>query len=300
MDTIKLLVTGASGLAGAAIVREFGRQNIPVRALVRNKTKVSLPDLLCNVTYMEGDMLKPDSLYSALEGVERALLISSSNEYMVETQCSFIDACKSAGISHVIKFSGEESQIGYNPDNFRYTREHNEIETYLENSGLSWTHIRPSQFMQVYLREAISIRERGELCLPLEQIKMSPVALEDIAKVAVALMDKGGHERESLRMTGPEALSMPEIAVIIEKMTGRSVRYINTPWEQRRKTLLAAGLPKYLVNAIGEQTAERCRHPDAYVDLTTHHLFGVRPTYFEDFVSRHAEVFGKAELHHVI
>ena len=54
-----------------------------------------------------------------------------------------------------MKFSGAE--LGVDPKKFRFMRMHNEIEHYLENSGVAWTHLRPSQFMQVYLREAPAI-----------------------------------------------------------------------------------------------------------------------------------------------
>jgi uncharacterized protein YbjT (DUF2867 family) len=56
----------------------------------------------------------------------------------------FIDACKEAGVDHVIKFSGEEAQLGYDSQKFRFTREHEQIEDYLESSGMKWTHLRPS------------------------------------------------------------------------------------------------------------------------------------------------------------
>ena len=98
-----LLVTGAAGLSGSITVRAFVQHGTPVRALVRDLGKVATGHPL--VHYVQGDMLRPES---ALEGVERVLLISSSVPSMVETQCTFIDACKKAGVRHVIKFSGAE------------------------------------------------------------------------------------------------------------------------------------------------------------------------------------------------
>jgi uncharacterized protein YbjT (DUF2867 family) len=275
------------------VIKELISQDIPVRALVRSRDKARQFQSFPKVEIMEGDLLHPESLSAALDSVERVLLISSSNERMVETQCSFIDACKHAGVPHLIKFSGEESQIGFDPKLFRFTREHEEIEDHLENSGLQWTFLRPSQFMQVYLREAGAIKTKGALFLPLEDIKMSPVDVQDIAKIAVSLLYRGGHLSERLRITGPQALSMAEIASIIGTVTGRPVRYVNIPFEERRQALLAAGLPPFLVDAIEDQSAERRRHPQARVDLSTHQLFDVTPTTFEQFVLRHAVEFGK-------
>jgi len=294
-NTANILVTGAGGLNGSAIIREFQRQGIPVNALVRKLNTQTEGQKTANVNYVEGDMLRRDSLYRALDGVDRALLISTGNLEMVETQCSFIDACKAAGVSHVIKFSGEESGIGFDSKKFLFTRMHEEIEDYLESSGLQWTHIRPSQFMEVYLREADSIKNKGILALSLEDITMSPVSVDDIAKIAVALLSKDGHHGKSLRITGPQALSMGEIAATFTKVTEKPVRYLKIPLEVRRQGMLAAGVPEYFADAVYQQTVERLRHPVARVDLSTHQLFGITPIYFEDFARRHAKVFGKVD-----
>lgn len=141
----KTLITGAGGMNGSAIIKEFERQQIPVTALVRNLSKLPVDKPKAYITYTEGDMLRPDTLSAALDGVGRVLLMSTANLQMAETQCVFIDACKAAGVRHIIKFSGEESGIGFDSGKFIFTRMHEEIEDYLEASGLQWTHLRPSQ-----------------------------------------------------------------------------------------------------------------------------------------------------------
>ncbi|MBS0030415.1 NmrA family NAD(P)-binding protein [Chitinophaga sp. 22321] len=290
--TPKILVTGASGQSGSLVINECIRQGIAVRALVRNPDKAAAFKGAATVEMLAGDMLKPETLMPALQGVERALLISSSNEVMVDTQCTFIDTCRKAGVPHVIKFSGEECQTGYDFRNFRFTKEHRQIETHLEHSGLQWTHLCPSQFMQVYLREAGSVRNKGALFLSLEDISMSPVDLEDVAKIAVALLQQGGHQSERLRITGPAALTMSQIAAIITSVINKPVNYVKVSQEARNQLLLNAGVPLYLVEAIAAQSEERRRHPDAFVDLSTHQRFNIKPSHFEAFALRHAAVFG--------
>jgi uncharacterized protein YbjT (DUF2867 family) len=143
-----ILITGATGLSGSAVVREFARQKKPVRALVRSRAKARAFDKFATVEIVEGDMLRPETRGAALHDVDRVLMISSARERLLETQCTFIDASEKAGVRHIFKFSGKESGIGFNAQNFRSTREHEEIEHYLERSGPVWTHLRPSQFMQ--------------------------------------------------------------------------------------------------------------------------------------------------------
>lgn len=292
MKNISILVSGAAGNSGALIVKELVARQYQVNALVRDAAKAQHLANMPGVKVSVGDMAVKESLKPALEGMERVLLISSANDRMVETQCTFIDACKQAGVHHVIKFSGEESQQGYNPQRFRFTREHEQIEDYLESSGLQWTHLRPSQFMQAYLREAAPMRQTGELRLPLEKIRMSPVDLRDVAKIGAALLAEGGHYGESLRMTGPEALSMADIAGIMTSITGKTIRYVPVTWDERKAAL--HGLPAYFIEALAEQAAERKRNPEAFVDNDAHRLFGVTPTTFEQFAVQHNHVFNPA------
>jgi uncharacterized protein YbjT (DUF2867 family) len=286
-----ILVTGAAGLSGSAVIREFAGNGVPVRALVRHSAKAGALTGLRHVETVEGDMTRADTLGAALEGVSRVLLISSSTPQMLETQCRFIDACKASGVGHVVKFSGKESCIGYDAQRFRFTRMHEEAERYLEGSGLKWTHLRPSQFMQVYLREAPAVAASGVLQLPLEDVKLSPVDNDDIARIAFAILVRGGHEGRAFDITGPQALSMADIAASIGEAAGRPVRYENVSPDDRRRTLVAMGLPPFMIDALDEQSAERRRHPESRVDLGAHELFGVKPTTFAEFARRQAAAF---------
>ena len=286
-----ILVTGAAGLSGSAVIREFSRNGVAVRALVRDRSKAVALAELPGVELVEGDMARKETLDRVLAGIDRALMISSPNLQMLETQCQFVDACKAAGVAHVVKFSGKESSVGFDANKFLFTRMHKEIERYLEASGLVWTHLRPSQFMQVYLREASSIAGTGLLRLPLDDVRLSPVDVEDIARIAFAVLTQGGHQGRAFEITGPQALSMAEIAAAIGEATGKPVRYQKTSIEEHQRGMEAAGLPPFVVDALIEQARERLRHPQSGVELGTHELFGVKPTTFEKFARRHATVF---------
>jgi uncharacterized protein YbjT (DUF2867 family) len=286
-----ILVTGAGGLSGSIVIREFARQKTPVKALVRNRAKAVAFQGLPGVEIVEGDMLHPETLRAAFDGVDQVLMISSSSAQMVETQCTFIDAAQKAGLSRIVKFSGAESGIGFNAKSFRFTRMHEEIERYLERSGIAWTHLRPSQFMQVYLREAPSIVNAGAFYQALDNASLSPVDLEDVAKVAFGLLTTGGHEGKRYDMTGPEALTMPEIVERISQAIERAVRYVNVSPSERRHFLLWAGMPIYFADAMDEQASERRRCPESRISLGAHEMFGIKPTTFAEFAQKNAAVF---------
>jgi uncharacterized protein YbjT (DUF2867 family) len=188
--------------------------------------------------------------------------------------------------------SGKEAYRGYDAKRFRFTRMHEEIERYLEASGVAWTHLRPSQFMQVFLRETPTVVADGALFLPFEDTQQfSPVAVEDVARVACELLVRAGHESKSYDLTGPEALTLPEISDRIAEAIGKPVRFVEITPAERRQALLSAGVSPYFADAMDEQTNERRRCRQSTVHLATHELFGIRPTTFAEFARRHAGVF---------
>src|SRR3982074_2267105 len=145
-----LLVTGASGLNGGAVVRRLSAQGVPVRALVRNRNRATDLASLPGVEVVEGDMAHPETLADPLRGVDRAMLTSSSDPAMLDVQSNFIDAAKQAGVEHVVKLSGIMPEID---SDFRFARMHGQIEQHLEASGMAFTHLRAGEFMQAYFRQ---------------------------------------------------------------------------------------------------------------------------------------------------
>jgi uncharacterized protein YbjT (DUF2867 family) len=284
-----ILLTGATGTAGSFIAKEFVQKREPVRILVRDRTKAIELEKVPTVEIVEGDMSNRSSLGKALEGVERVLMVSGPTMTMVETQISFIDACKAAGVQHVIKFSGLDAR----PETtFPFGLMHKAIEDYLEGSGLAWTQLRPTGFMQEYLREAPTIIYQEVLLLPLADIRLNPVDLADVGKIGHLLLRDGGHKGERLAITGPEALTMGEIAERISRAVERAIRYVPVSALDRRQALIAHGIPSEFADALDRQVEERLKGGlESRVDLATHRLFNVAPTTFLEFAKRNAEAF---------
>src|SRR6266404_3052334 len=258
------LLTGATGTAGPFIVNEFVRRQEPVRVLVRDRAKAAALERVPTVEIVEGDMSRGDTLGPALDGVDRVLMISAPRMDMVETQTTFV-----------------------------FGRMHREIEEYLEKSGLAWTHLRPTGFMQEYLREAPSVIHQGALFFALGDVRLNPVDLVDVAKVGFRLLRDGGHEGARLSVTGPEALTMAQVADRVSRATGRPVHYVAVSRNDRQQALLSHGIPAEYVEALDKQVEERLQGGiESRVDLSTHRLFDVQPTTFLEFAERNADAFG--------
>ena len=286
-----ILLTGAAGMAGQKILAALGREPGQVRALVRSAARALVLPTLSNVEVVAADMSEPSTLGRALDGVETAVLISSGDERMAETQMRFVDAAKAAGVRRIVKFSGQEAGIGFDASAFRFTRMHDEIERHIERSGLRWTHLRPAQFMQVYLREARSIARDGVIALPLAEIQMAPVDLVDVAGIAVGILKADDVDSVSMQITGPQALTAGQIAQVLSRELGRRVTYAPLGVEERMRRLLAAGTPEIFVAALREQAVERLRRPLAAVVTSAHRRFGVEATTFAQFVARNRAAF---------
>lgn len=287
-DASVILVTGATGLTGGELVRRLAARAVPVRALVRSPEKAAGIATLPGVEVVQGDMARPESLGPALEGVDRAMLISSSEPAMLEVQASFIDAACDAGVRHVVKLSGIIPDV-HSP--FRFARMHSEAERKLEDSGMEWTHLRAGEFMQAYFRQVPNIVNRGVLALPMADAKIASIDAGDIAEVAAAVLTGEGHERKAYPLTGPESLGMDQVAAILSRVTGRAVRYVDVPPEEARKAQLAAGMDPYLADGLFELFAERRKGKEAKAWDTIEKVFGRRPASFEDFARRNAAVF---------
>jgi uncharacterized protein YbjT (DUF2867 family) len=283
-----ILVTGGTGLNGNALLRLLSARGISVRALVRSPARAEAIAALPHVEIVQGDMARPETLAAVLRDVDRAMLISSSTSDMLEVQSNFIDAAKKAGVRHVVKLSGIMPELN---SAFRFARMHGEIEQRLEASGMAFTHLRAGEFMPAYFRQAPNIAAKGAMFLPMEDARIASIDVGDIAEIAAKVLTGSGHEGKTYPLTGPEALTMTEVAAKLSAATGKPIRYVNVPPEAARQAQLAAGMPPYLADALFELFAERRNGKESKVWPDAAALLGRPATSFDEFAGHHAALF---------
>jgi uncharacterized protein YbjT (DUF2867 family) len=167
-----ILVTGATGLNGKELLRRLSASGVAMRALARNPARAEAIAALPHVEIVQGDMARPETLAAALHGVDRAMLISSSDPVMLDVQSNFIDAARKAGVKHVVKLSGIMPDLD---SAFRFARMHGEIEKRLEASGMAFTHLRAGEFMPAYFRQIPNITAKGAMFLPMEDARIASI-----------------------------------------------------------------------------------------------------------------------------
>ena len=283
-----LLVTGATGVNGRALLRHLSARGVPTRALVRNPDKAADLAALPHVELVTGDLGRPATLTAPLQGVERAMLVSSSDSVMLDVQSAFIAAAAKAGVKHVVKLSGIMPELD---SPFRFARMHGEIELVLERSGMAWTHLRAGEFMTSYFRQVPNIVGRSMLALPMADARIASIDVDDLAEVAANVLTGAGHEGNIYPLTGPEALSMSEVAAMLSTVVGKPIAYVDVPPADATRASLAAGIPPYLAEALEELFAERRRGKEATVWPNAEALLGRRPTTFAEFAARNVAIF---------
>ena len=142
-----ILITGSTGLIGSEVLRGLSKAGMPARALTRDLKKArKMP----GVTWVAGDLGKPETLPAAFEGAQTLFLLTHYLEDMVELQHNAIAAARAAGVTHVVKVSAfgasdhSKAPIGL---------WHYRVEKELRESGLEWTMLRPHHFMQNLLAQ---------------------------------------------------------------------------------------------------------------------------------------------------
>lgn len=282
-----ILLTGATGKTGGELARQLDAANVPFSAIVRNPAKADeLTDMGADI--VSGDLGDPAFLRRAMAGISKAVLIMPNVEEQPVIEKQFIDIAAEARVEHIVYLSSIESvPSATNP----ITRIHVATEEHLRASGLAWTMIRPTFFMQTFAASAPKIKATGEIVLALGNGTVATTDLRDVAAVMVKVLTEPGHENQSYDLTGPELLTLSEIAERFTARLGRPFTYVDLPLDAFKDRLRSIGFSDWRVAAVA---AELNSIADGCLDHTTDEiarLLGRPPTSIDEFISDHAELF---------
>src|ERR671921_790351 len=282
-----ILITGATGNNGTEILKRLLTADVPVRAMVRNRERASAI-ALPHVEVVEGDFDRPETLLAALDGVQRAFLLTHSSERAQAQQIAFIDAARQSGVTHVVKLSQFDADVNA-PG--RFQRYHAVVEAALQASGLAYTLLRPNLYMQGLLNFRSTIAAQNAFYAAAGDAKVSVVDVRDIAEVAVAALTQPGHEGKIYELTGPQALTHAEMAEGLSKALGRQVAFVDIQPEAMRDALLGFGMPEWQADGLVEDYAHYRRGEAEVVTSGVQDAIGKAPRSFEEFARDYAPMF---------
>ncbi|HSI90833.1 MAG TPA: SDR family oxidoreductase [Adhaeribacter sp.] len=284
----RILITGATGTVGTAIVKKLSNLDVHIRAGVHSIIKgenLKYPNVeICEIEYH-----RPESLKVAFTGVDRVFMITPLSPEQLETAKLLIDQARECGVKHVVRLSA----IGADAEPaIQMCRWHREVEQYLQDSGLNYTILRPTTFMQNFVNYyGDSIRKGDCIYLPLGEGKVSYVDVRDIAEIASEVLTTDRYFNQILDVTGPEALSVEEVAQAISDATGRQVRYVDVPEEGARQSMQEMNMPGWMVDAYMELHHISKAGQIAAVSGTTEKVTGHKGHTVHDFARQYAECF---------
>jgi uncharacterized protein YbjT (DUF2867 family) len=255
MKTSTVLVAGATGLMGSEICRLLGDKNLIVKAMVRTTADpVKIEQLTkLGVQVVQGDLRKKESLSQVFQGVTTVVTSVSSMPFSYQPgendiqkvdedgMINLIDAAKSAGVKHFIYTS-----FSKNLDlDFPLRNAKRKVEKHLQESGITYTILRPGCFMEVWLTAAVgfdALNGKVNVC-GTGTNQVAYISYKDVAKFAVESISNPAAKNATLELGGPENLSQLDAVKIFEDVLQKKIEVGHIPVDALRSQLDGAEDP---------------------------------------------------------
>ena len=285
----RIIVTGATGKTGSAVVTEMLKAGYPVRAMVHREDSRSARLKAQGAEIAVADISDVDRVADALNDVQRAYFCPPYDPYMIQGAAAFAIAAKEARLEHIVGLSQWLASPSHPSLSTRQSWLVDRLFSMLP--GVAHTILNPGFFADTYLVTIGLAAQFGVFPWMYGNSRNAPPSNEDIARVAAAvLMDPARHAGKSYRPTGPELLGAEDIAIAMGRAVGRSVRVVPTPTWLFMKTARTAGMPielmsnvRYFIEDHKRGAFERGAPTTDVFDVT-----GRQPEDFETIARRYA------------
>lgn len=254
----KILVTGASGHLGQAVIRHLLESyNVPASNIVAaSRDTAKLSDLAAKgVETRAADFDDSASLEKAFTGIDTLLIISTDalavpGQRLKQHQAA-VAAAQKAGVKHIAYTSmpnPDKSLVTFAPD-------HLGTEEAVKASGLPYTILRNAWYLDNYIHAMPHNLETGTWYTATADGKVSNISRDDCARAAAAVLAKGKAENKTYTLTGPELLDADEIAALVSKATGKPLATVKVSADDLRKGIESAGMPGFVAAMLASANA---------------------------------------------
>jgi len=279
-----ILITGAAGKTGNAVLNALALRGVRTKALVRSAEQGEKIIKIHKTEIVIGDLRDVQALRLALEGVSKIYFIAPNmapDELEIGSQ--LIKVAREKGINRFVYHSVLHPQVSAMPHHWNKLL----MEEALFTSGLNFTILQPCAYMQNVLGTWDRIKNEGKYVVPYSvESRISIVDLDDIGKVAANVLMQTGHANAIYELAGPEPLSQVEVAAKMSAVLGREVSAVEQPHAEWEKNAHSGGL--------GEQEIEWLLKMFTYYDQyglignsrTLQSLLDEVPTSFTQFLER--------------
>ncbi|TGE08659.1 SDR family oxidoreductase [Hymenobacter fodinae] len=248
---MRIAITGATGQLGRLVIEKLKAivSADQLVALVRNPEKAA--DL--GVETRAADYGKPETLETALAGIDTLLLISSSEVGQRATQHrNVIEAAKKAGVKRIVY----TSVLHADTSTLSLAEEHRATEADLRASGIAYTLLRNGWYTENYTHSVPGAVAGGAFIGSAQNGKISSATRSDFADAAVAVLTTEGHEGKTYELAGDEAYTLSDLAAEISRQTGKDIPYRDLPVAEYAAALTSFGVPEGFAHGIASWDAD--------------------------------------------
>lgn len=281
-----IVVFGATGTIGTPLVTTLLAKGAQVRAVTSDPAKLAgLKALGCDGVVAAFD--DPDALALACAGADKAFLVTPANLDMRTWKANVISAATKAGVKHMVVSTG----LGATPKaRLTFGVWHSESQELLKESGMDWTLVQPTYFIQNLLWQAENIAA-NDVYLDDLGGPISWVDARDIADVAAAALTSDGHAGKAYGLTGGEALNGEEIAALLSKATGRKITQSFVSPEESRAAMIASNMGAEVADAMVELSGLAPKGYLAGVETTISDVLNRPARNVADFIAQNSAAF---------
>jgi uncharacterized protein YbjT (DUF2867 family) len=284
-----ILITGATGKVGKELVFELLARQSNFTVMLRSAENVRDFEAK-GIKAVLGDFERPETYAGALTDVKSVFLLTTPHPDNMALERKFIAVGKAMGVKHVVRLSA----IGANPwAASALIRNHGKSEAQLEESGLGWTILRPTIFMQNLVPFiGPSVSKESTLYAPAGDALLPWVDTRDIAAVAASVLTTKGHEGFIYEITGPEALTYTQVAECLSSLLDRQISYVNVPDGAARQSMLGMGMSPWLAEGmITLYHMFKANGPTSMVLETVERIAGRKPRTLAAYLKEHEVAF---------
>jgi len=278
----RILVTGATGNIGRALVEQLQARGADFAAMTSRPGGAP-----AGVRAVHGDFTRPETLPAAFAGVDTLFLLFPLAPGMDVMARNALAAAKAAGVRHVVRSSGAGADAG-SPASI--ARAQGEIDDMVTASGIAWTLLRPTVFMQNTVNhDAGSIKAANAIYAPRGTGAVAMVDVRDIAEAAAAVLtNPAAHAGAAYTLTGGEALTGAQVAAAVGAAVGREIAYVDVPEQAAVDAMTTGGYPPVVIDWLMSLNHVIKQGWAAGLSDDVRILTGHAPRRFADFAREHA------------
>ncbi|MGY9036355.1 MAG: SDR family oxidoreductase [Rhodobacterales bacterium] len=283
-----IVIFGATGTIGTHLISSLSDKGIALRAVTSDASRIAaLKAQGCEA--MVADFDDPAALTRACKGAQKAFLVTPAHQEMGRWKANVVHATADAGVQHMVMSTG----LGASPKaRLTFGIWHSASQELLKESGMGWTLIQPTYFMQNLLWQSDSIANENTY---LDDVggPVSWVDARDIADVSTEALTGEGHLGKAYGLTGDEALSGDDIAALLTQTLGRDITRRAVGPDEARANMITSGMVAEVADAMIELAGLAPKGYLSGTETTVQDVLGRPARRFADFITENAAAFGR-------